>query len=255
MPILHPSGGLIYHLRAWRWRRTLWAPFHDQVRRWLTDWRPQVERLVLVGPSGGYALSRQFLERFAGITVLEPDPLARRILARRFPDRRFAWETAPWAPGPDAFRGLAERHPGAAFLFCNLLGQELVGEPAGLERRDWLKHLGADLAGLPWASWHDLASTARPPDRPGAVSLPAAEPLDALLRRYWQGGELAIHDHDCAGLCPAQARQYAIWQLKPGRYHLVEWLRMAPERGASPGTATNRGALGTPPGASSHQGT
>jgi hypothetical protein len=82
MPLLHPSGGLVYHWRAWRWRRTPWAPFHDQVRRWLTDWRPEAGQLVLVGPSGGYALSSQFLERFRKITVLEPDDLARRKIGR-----------------------------------------------------------------------------------------------------------------------------------------------------------------------------
>ncbi len=85
MPILHASGGLLYHLRAWRWRRTLWAPFLAQVRRWQTDWRPDARHLVLIGPSGGYAQTRQFLERFPEITALEPDPVARYILARRFP--------------------------------------------------------------------------------------------------------------------------------------------------------------------------
>lgn len=229
MPILHPSGGLIYHLRAWRWRRTLWAPFHDQVRRWLTDWRPDVDHhadhLVLIGPSGGYALSRQFLERFHRITVLEPDPLARYILGRRFPDIRFSRASSGWSPWREGFRILPERYPAAAFLFCNLLGQQLVGESAGCTCSGWLDNPESGLAGLPWASWHDLASTARPPARSGLITLPSAEPLDALLRRYWQGGELAIHDHDSAGLAPKLPRQYAIWHLQPGRYHLMEWLQ------------------------------
>ena len=225
MPVLHASGGLLYHLRAWRWRRTLWAPFHDQVRRWITDWRPETHHLVLVGPSGGYALSRQFLDRFHRVTVLEPDPLARRILARRFPDAVFAWENAPWLTWPDGCRRLAERWPDAAFLFCNLLGQHLIGEAANFDRRKWLENLESSMIRVPWASWHDLASTNRPPDRHEVLNLASAESLDGVLRHFWQGGELEIHDHDCACLCPDQARQYVIWRFSPGRYHLIEWLR------------------------------
>ncbi len=233
--LLHPSGGLLYHLRAWRWRRTLWSPFHDQVRRWLTDWRPEVDNhagnraahLVLVGPSGGYALSRPFLERFRRITVLEPDPLARRILARRFPNCRFTWENAPWLAEPEGFRLLAERFPDATFLFCNLLGQTPVGGGAGFNRRAWLHSLEPSLAGRAWASWHDLASTDRPPDLHGALALVQSGDLDALLGHYWRGGELEIHDHGCAGLCPEHPRQYAIWHLAPRRYHLIEWLSRA----------------------------
>ncbi len=224
VPWLHPSGGLVYHGRAWRWRRTLWAAFHDQVRRWLTDWRPAARPLVLVGPSGGYALTSQFLERFAPITVLEPDPLARRILARRFPEHAFAWRSGERLARAGGFRWLADSHPDAAFLFCNLLGQLPQGAGAGFDRRAWLSELEPALSGRAWASWHDVASTDRPPDRHDALSLAGALPLDAVLAHYWRGGELAIHDHGCDGLCPARPRAYALWPLRPGRWHLVEWL-------------------------------
>lgn len=224
MPILHSSGGLLYHLRAWRWRRTLWAPFLDQVRRWQTDWRPDARHLVLVGPSGGYAQTRQFLERFPKITVLEPDPVARFILVRRFPDLRFGFANADWLASPSGFARLAETYPDAALLFCNLLGQNPVGGGENFDRRTWLESLAPALAGRAWASWHDLASTTRPPDRQGGLELPGAEPLDSLLGRYWRGGELEIHDHECAGLCPARPRGYAVWHLRSARYHLVEWI-------------------------------
>lgn len=230
--LLHPSGGLIYHLRAWRWRRTLWAPFHDQVRRWLTDWRPDAnnhaEHLVLVGPSGGYALSRPFLERFRRLSVLEPDPLARRILARHFPTCRFVWENVPRLAEPEGFRLLVESFPDAALLFCNLLGQIPVGASEGFDHRAWLDSLEPSLTGRSWASWHDLASTDRRPDLRAALALARAEELESVLGHYWRGGEcggeLEIHDHGCAGLCPEHARQYAIWHLAPKRYHLIEWL-------------------------------
>lgn len=223
-PLFHPSGGLVYHWRAWRWRRSLWAPFHDQVRRWLTDWRPEAMHLVLVGPSGGYALTRQFLDRFDPVTVLEPDPLARRILARRFPEHAFDWREGDRLARPGGFRWLADSHPDAAFLFCNLLGQTPQGAQAGFDRRAWLAELEAALSGRAWASWHDLAATDRRPDRHDCLALDHAVPLDHVLVHYWLGGELSIHDHECAGLCPSLPRACTTWQLRPGRWHLIEWL-------------------------------
>ncbi len=227
--LLHPSGGLRYHFAAFRHRR-LWVPFHDRVRDWLTAWQPASRRLVLVGPSGGYALDPAFLARFDDIVALEPDPLARFILARRRPGIRF--EDDAGFVEPDGFFRLVECHAGAAFLFCNLLGQTLVGQSPDPEaRRVWLDSLPAALAGQPWASWHDLASTTRAPDHWPELALAGALELDALLARFWRGGELIIHDHDCAGLCPERPRDYAIWAIRPGQWHLIEWLAGAPAGG------------------------
>lgn len=227
MPLLHPSGGVFYHLRAWRWRYTRWLSFCGEVTRWLDAWRPQATHLVLVGPSAGYALNARFLARFQRITVLEPDALARYLLRKRFPD--FAFEFDKFADStrlalPEGGQRLAERYPDAAFLFCNLLGQKLTGQPAQHHRQTWLAALQTAVQAREWASWHDLASTARRPDRFGQLSLPKAEPLDDLLARFWKGGVLEIHDHECSGMLANSSRHYVIWQLAPGRYHLVEWL-------------------------------
>jgi len=223
MSLLHPSGGLIYHLRAWRWRRRLWAPFHAAVEGWLNTWQPNATHLVLVGPSGGYALAADFLAGFSRITVLEPDPVARRLLKYRFPAIPFEFAESAWLPGPKGFQILAIRYPDAAFLFCNLLGQTLVGRRED-PHQAWLRQLATALQGRVWASWHDLASTTHPPERYAVIAGSVAEALENVLAHFWQGCELAIHDHDCAGICPGYPRQYAIWQLMPSRYHLVEWL-------------------------------
>jgi hypothetical protein len=224
MPLLHPSGGLLYHLRAWRWRRTRWLAFHGEVARWLDAWRPQAAHLVLVGPSGGYALNARFLDRFQRITVLEPDALARHLLSKRFADFKFEFAESHGLAQPDGGLLLAQRFPDSAFLFCNLLGQKLAGQGAEHHRQAWLTALQEALRQREWASWHDLASTARRPDRFGQLSLPRAEVLDELLARFWIGGTLEIHDHECSGMLADSPRHYAIWQLAPGHYHLVEWL-------------------------------
>ena len=224
MSWLHPSGGLVYHLRAWRHGKGLWRPFHAQVRQWLSRWQPKEGHLVLVGPSGGYALHADFLERFARVTVLEPDPLARLILARRFPHASFRFDADPGLTRGDGFRRLARRYPHAAFLLCNLLGQQLVGQPADFQRRAWLDHMAGDLAGRTWASWHDLASTYRAPVRLEHLRRERAVPLEEVLGHFWQGGELAIHDHEVSDLAADMPREYGIWQLRTGQYHLVVWL-------------------------------
>jgi len=224
MPLLHPSGGLFYHLRAWRWQSTRWLPFHSEVARWLDAWRPEAAQLVLIGPSGGYALNARFLARFQRITILEPDALARHLLRKRFSDFAFEFADSGWLAGSDGPAILAQRYPEAAFLFCNLLGQKLTGQGVGHDRQAWLGGLQTALQGRNWASWHDLASTTRRPNRFVQLSLLQAEPLDDLLARFWLGGELEIHDHECAGMLPQSSRQYTLWQLAPGRFHLVEWL-------------------------------
>lgn len=227
MPWLHPSGGLVYHLRAWRHGKALWPAFHAQVRDWLAAWQPVADHLVLVGPSGGYALDAGFLARFDRITVLEPDGLARRILARRFPRTTFHFDTGFDLARPAGFDLLARRYADAAFLFCNLLGQHLVGQASGFDRQAWLSRLEPALRGRSWASWHDLASSHRRPGGRAACHFRQAEHLDAVLGKFWQGGELSIHDHECSGLASSHPRQCIIWELRPGQYHVVEWLAIA----------------------------
>jgi hypothetical protein len=227
MPLLHPSGGLVYHLRAWRYSKSLWSGFHAQVRQWLAAWQPEAAHLVLVGPSAGYALDSAWLARYPRLTVLEPDPLARYLLRRRHPGLPLHFVPGTALARPDGFAWLARQFPDAAFLFCNLLGQTLLGQDPSMpdtQRRTWLAGLEPALRGHAWASWHDLASSHRKPDSQSAFQLRQAEPLDAVLGRFWQGGELSIHDHACSGLATGAPREYAIWTLRPGRYHVVEWL-------------------------------
>lgn len=224
MPWLHPSGGLVYHLRAWRYGKTLWPAFHVQVKDWLAGWHPGADHLVLVGPSGGYALDVGFLNRFGRVTVLEPDALARHILNRRFPRSAFRFDAGCHLARPDGFEQLARRYPDAAFLFCNLLGQHLIGQPSTLDRQAWLSSLAPAMKARSWASWHDLATSHRAPDSRAPFQLQRAAPLEEVLGRFWQGGELSIHDHECTGLVADAPRRYALWALRPGQYHVVEWL-------------------------------
>lgn len=165
--LLAPSGGLVYHLRALRRRHGLWAPFQRVVASWLAGWQPGRRELVIVGPSAGYALPAGFLRRFERVTALEPDPLARGLLARR-PDAARLGFSAPRLPGTPAPTGLARlaaAHPGQRSLFSNVLGQ--LAAPA----EDWRRLIARHLSGHAWASYHDVISTTAP--RSPAASRPS----------------------------------------------------------------------------------
>ena len=64
MKLFNPTGGLVYHWRALRYRNSLWAPFRQAISRHLDAWDPPEKELVVLGPSAGYTLPPDFLERF-----------------------------------------------------------------------------------------------------------------------------------------------------------------------------------------------
>jgi hypothetical protein len=214
--LTHPSGGLVYHWRAARDRNGLWRPFRDQIATWLAEWQPTPRHLVLIGPSAGYTLNPGFLARFDRVSALEPDGLACILLRRRYPAIRFDFHPALGQP-----EALLRQFPGAAYLFCNLLGQAWTSTAA----EQWRPALEAALAGRSWASYHDIVSTTRPPDRTDAIDLAALGDPDDLLERFWVRGELSVDDHGTYGLFPDLPRRYALWQIGPGRFHLIEWLQ------------------------------
>lgn len=224
--LLHPSGGLIYHLRALRHRHGLWRSFHGVVAGWLDAWQPERRRLVLVGPNAGHALPAGFLARFDEVLALEPDPLARHWLARRPDAARLRFVARDCLSTPDGLAGLASAFPDAAVLFSNVLGQLPAPEAT------WSSLLNQHLAGQPWASYHDVASTERPPQCTTPVTLAGKDDLETTLARFWQGGTLTVSDHETFQLGGRGPFSYVPWQLAPGRWQLVEWTA----RGITPPT-------------------
>lgn len=216
--LLAPSGGLVYHLRALRHRHGLWAPFHRVVAGWLAGWQPARRELVIVGPNAGYALPTGFLMRFERVTALEPDPLARWLLARRPDAGRLGFSCLDCLATPDGLAHLAAAHPNAAILFSNVLGQ--VAAPAD----DWRSLVARHLAGHAWASYHDVISTtAHPKHGSGQAIAIDDRSLEATLARLWPGGTIELTDHETFRLGGEQAHRYAIWQITRQRWHLVEW--------------------------------
>lgn len=127
------AGGVRYHLRGWRHADSLWQPFRHALGVWLTQWQPGGDKLVIIGPSGGYCLPAEWLGQFRKVVCLDPDPLARVIFTRKLraasPATQVIWnsedcldERVPALQLRRLERFLSE-HPGAPVLFSNFLGQ------------------------------------------------------------------------------------------------------------------------------------
>jgi hypothetical protein len=235
MSLFTLSGGLVYHARALVYRASLWAPFREALGNWLAENLAVADELILVGPSGGHCLPLAHLSRFGRVLVLEPDPLARRLLAWRLPGARLVFEhrdllVQPLLSGGAGLDALLERRPRAAVLFCNLLGQlhfglgdeEQLTLYAELRRR-----FLPLLEGRGWASFHDRWSLDRSRDQPTPTSLAfARRPSDDELGVAWfgaTGDPVRVLDHGTSHLFADDLRRrYFSWQLTPLALHVVE---------------------------------
>jgi hypothetical protein len=170
------------------------------------------------------------------VLVLEPDPLARWLLACKLAPQRFHAEArdllvAPLLSGRAGLDAVLARWPHAAVLFCNVLGQlhfaltdEQQQQLQAEFRRRWLPAR----RGRSWASFHDRWSLDRDAD---AAPLPAQLhfenlPSDEQLAEAYLGSEQQVVtalDHGTTALFPERlARAYFSWQLTPRALHLVE---------------------------------
>lgn len=187
--IFRPSGGLLYHIRAWREGRR-WDPFRAEVRAWLESWEIPTERLILLGPSAGHTLPTPWLGRFDHVDAFDLDPLAPWLFRRahpgvtiRFHRRDVFWRDQRLSLAPlDEI--LNEAPSGTPVLFVNVLGQLLLEGDAGeSEWRDFLHALRRRLDGRAWASYHDLFT-----DHGHEVidHLTSGDWTEGLERRMWE---------------------------------------------------------------------
>lgn len=219
-----------YHLRALRYRDTLWKSHLEGVDRFVRSWSCP-PNLVLIGPSAGYSLPLDWLARFDSLTVVEPGWFARRAFAAKLlplntPVRHIGEPVAFEKPGFLERMGIDVATSGV--LFCNVLGQMPVRSEAAL--RDSLRKT---LTGVSWASYHDRFSASEVlwsyPDGEVSARLPTAElireepPAKGLFRRRPATREVQEHlaSDALSGLAPRRVR-YWDWQITPKQVHLIE---------------------------------
>ena len=233
----NPAGGLRYHARALLGAR-LWAPFRAALSPWLASFEPSSARAVLVGPSAAYCFSDAFLCRFSELTLLEPDPLAGYLLARRLrrlgrPEPRIERRDELIAPLLEGTSGLAERlraDPRACLVFGNVLGQTrfLLGEADFLRfKAAFRERISPLLAGRAWLSFHDRVSSSLAPSFEPPWSSPARLTDEELLRLLYRADarpdRAELLDHASDGFFPSElAHHYFSWQIERQRHHLIE---------------------------------
>lgn len=235
VPLFTPSGGLLYHARALRYREGLWAPYRAAVADWLASRLPPSDELILVGPSAGHCLPLEQLARFRRIFVLEPDPVARRLLAARLRRAKLHFEPRdllldPLLAGKVGLDAVLDRHPKASLLFCNLLGQllcDLSDDDEARFKAAFQTRILPRLSERAWASLHDRWSLDRDAAEPSPLrlSFPTCPSDQELGVAYFgpSGAPVTALDHAVSGLFPeAWPRSYFSWQITPRALHVIE---------------------------------
>jgi hypothetical protein len=232
--MLNPTGGLIYHLRAARYSKSLWMPFRTAVGSWLQGWNPMEKKVIVIGASGGYILPAEFLGRFDEVIAIDPDPLAHWIFRWRFRSLPgiIRWDSKDHFHFPEtsteAFRNLLASEPQAAVLFSNIWGQIafLMEDETKRDRalNFWQGQLPKLLADRNWASYHDRYSGT---DAKTASTWFASNwrlNVEELIRRFYPKIPEGVWvDHLTAGLFLAEQHcNYFLWHITPQTVHIIE---------------------------------
>jgi hypothetical protein len=216
-----------YHVRALRYRGSLWQSHLDSVSRFVRSWNCP-PHLILIGPSAGYSLPLDWLARFDSLTVVEPGWFARRafgskLVALQKPVRHFGAPLAFERPG--FLDPLGADLSRSGVLFCNVLGQVRVKSQEALH-----ESLQKTLAGVSWASYHDRFSASDPvwtyPDGEVSRVYPTEElipppPRKKLSLRKAPVVQEHLASDALSSLAPKRVR-YWDWQITPRQVHLIE---------------------------------
>lgn len=141
-----------YHLRNLKYAKRYWSNHFEGVRQLIKAWNPKrSDELLLFGPSAGYSLPLDFVQRFKSVTAVEPDPIARILFENRFKIK------PKWIKHKINFGKAKDLEPFKDFkgtlLFCNVLGQIPIQSASPIK-----KVLRPFLEGKTWASFHDAMS-------------------------------------------------------------------------------------------------
>ena len=217
-----PSGGLRWHLRAWRHRR-IHDPFRHDIGRFLQSWDHGAQELLVVGPSAGWFLPQSFLLRFSRLVLIDLDTSAPIFFRLRHGRAlRQCGVDTDWIQEDfvECLPRLLAVSRDPAVLFCNVLGQ-LALERTDAEAR--LAELPALLTEHRWASFHDRFSARVPVEAPpGEQAFTSHIPMDGdMLQKLGYSGEWC--DHGTGGILPAGSLKcYLPWRIDPRRLHWIE---------------------------------
>lgn len=242
--IFHPSGGLYYHLKAFRYQ-SQWASFKKELNNWLKIYFENRKRVLILGSSAGYCLSDETLSLAHSFDCFDQDSLAPYLWRKQHhqqPRTFFSRDVCQWLIDSNENQR-AEKGPKIEdydlILFNNFLGQlrfdQRLNDPA---KPDFLMLLREKLLLMPsdWLSYHDLYSfhsqrklefrqtLKKIPDSPvdeGVLQTWLFEALSEGSRKHHK--RIEIYDHEPI-LPKIKARDHRlfVWPLTPLNQHLIE---------------------------------
>lgn len=176
---MNPSGGLFWHLHAWR-HQAQWTATCADIAQWLGQMPPSQDthsELVIVGASAGWMMPSSWLQSFQSVTTFDLDRWAAPLFRLRHGAALRASNTALQCHTADALTDLdavLHAHPRALVLFDNVLGQLRFHSPSVDEASRRIETITARMHGRRWGSVHD-AFSGRTQRRNGNASAPAMQ--------------------------------------------------------------------------------
>jgi hypothetical protein len=160
---MNPSGGLFWHLHAWR-HHAQWTATCADIAQWLGQMPPSPDRrseLVIIGASAGWMMPSTWLQGFGSVTTFDLDRWAAPLFRRRHGPALRAVGTALRCHRADALTDLEailQSHPRALVLFDNVLGQLRFHTPSLDEASGRIQSVTHRMRGRRWGSVHDAFS-------------------------------------------------------------------------------------------------
>jgi hypothetical protein len=244
---MNPSGGLFWHLHAWR-HQAQWSATCADIAQWLGQMPPSKDaasELVIVGASAGWMMPSAWLQRFHAVTTFDLDRWAAPLFRLRHGAALRASDTTLQCNTADALTDLGailQAHPRALVLFDNVLGQLRFHTPSVDEASRRIETITARMHGRRWGSVHDAFSgrtqghiqgrngSASAPVMQRSVQAPAPTSASAATRPVALGRfSRQLHaqgewlDHLTDHVFPAGTSVHHIaWPYSPGYCH---WLQ------------------------------
>ena len=223
--LISPSGGLIWHFRALRYRAN-WADFINGLSEWLQSWGHGADGLLILGASAGWCLRSPFLAGFREIVAVDLDPLAPLIFGRRHgPIIKKAGTSISWirCDAMQELDRLLKLFPTHSILFCNILGQLVLHTRDLIATEQYLQQLPRKLAGRNWATFHDRLSRQWVPGESVPQHFRKAGITSSLEVARLSRVHGVWEDHLTGEVLPrAVCRHYFAWPITSTRMHIIE---------------------------------
>lgn len=227
------TGGLHWHLRAWR-AQSRWAHTRAEMESWLLAQPVPTEHLMVIGASAGWMMSTPWLARFKTVQTWDIDPLAAPLFQWRHGRALKAQGVRLQCHTGDALTqlpSLLREQPEATVFFDNVLGQIRFQNPRPEQAEKRLRTITQNLRARHWGSVHDRLSgrvlKAWPHQSlPEMQRTVQGESNESVITQQWlasMGAQSPWLDHLTDSIFPeGTALSNMAWPMKTGYWH---WLQ------------------------------